>query len=257
MTVGLWLTRTWSRSLSITLLLVQVAALVSTLSRTSWVALAVGVFALVFFATRRWRLTRILTRSYLLLVLASIAIPFLLRKDSIIRVAVERTINRGVSGRGELWLIGLDTLAQHALAGVGFGMTRREILEPIGSDFRSLHNSYIQLAAETGILGPVIFVVIIVVALYVGVHRLRRNRLRLLGISLGHTGNRLILEEGFMTVGCAAVLGLATYCLAESIMFQFHVAGYLWTYILATTSTVAGSSSPRSGRQLTTERHAM
>lgn len=227
-------TRAWRPLVGYGLLTIQLLALLGTLSRTSWLSLFAALVVLLVLLTNS--IPRLFVRfSFLLLILGAM-IPFLLREGAVVALAVDRTIDRGLTGRNEIWAAGLDGFRDHVFTGVGFGMSRPVLLEPIGH-WGHLHSTYVQLLAETGLPGLVIFTGMIGFALGAAFYSLRILKQfvskRQPGIgALDLTCSRII------AVGCASVVGFAVHSFAETVMFRFHVSGLLWTYVLATVSAL-------------------
>lgn len=155
-------------------LLVGVPALVLTFARSA--AIAFAVVALIFAWQNRGH------RLFPFIVLCGIAaaaaaIPFVPelyweRLGTMINIEADRTLLRRISYN----LIGLDLLAQRPLLGVGPGNFP---LHYAGDEYRwfpgreplprQLHNSYLEVATEMGLIGLTLFVGVMVAALRQGI----------------------------------------------------------------------------------------
>jgi O-antigen ligase len=88
------------------------------------------------------------------------------------------TTSNGGSGRSDLWTVGLRMVRAHPVSGVGVGnfpvVSREYVLQPgtlersdliFSSEPKIAHNTYLQIAAETGVLGLVLFLGIVLACL--------------------------------------------------------------------------------------------
>lgn len=246
LTIGLSLTRRLSTAITAGFLFIQLGALLATLSRTSWLTLSATVILLLFLLA--WSMPRRFIRFALSLVIfAPIVLVLVFRmlssfgSERVFLLAVDRTIETGVAGRTKLWLAGLDAFMKNPFSGIGFGMSQKMIIEPAGSGLSSLHNAYIELAAETGLFGLALFLMMIATSIGIGIHKARKS----LGVAR-MTRNAACRKDAFcrrmiLLVGSASAFGIFVYSFSESIMLQGHVASFLWTYLLAMTSAVGMS----------------
>jgi O-antigen ligase len=139
------------------------------LSRGGLIALAATLVAGPIFAGR-WRLAM---TAVLLTVVASGVLYFTEFASLPARERV--TTSNGGSGRSDLWTVGLRMVQAHPIRGVGVGnfpaVSRNYVLEPgtlVRSDLifsaapKIAHNTYLQVLAETGFPGLLLFLSVII-----------------------------------------------------------------------------------------------
>lgn len=95
---------------------------------------------------------------FLLLAVALTSLPTLLPESSLERLGSVRTeITQGdLSGRTILWQNGFDLWADEPLLGIGSAAFPQAV-EPLYGRRRHLHNSYLAILAETGLIGFLLF----------------------------------------------------------------------------------------------------
>lgn len=138
------------------------------LSRGGLIALAALLLAGTFFAGR-WRLA-------ITALLVAVAVGGVLYFTEIAPLpARERiTASNGGSGRTDLWTVGRRMVAAHPVTGVGLGnfpiVSADYVLQPGATRYAQLifstapkvtHNTYLQLAAESGIPGALLFILVL------------------------------------------------------------------------------------------------
>ena len=158
------------RWLSFLALMVGIPALVMTFARSAVIAL--GVIAVIFAWHNRHHKYFALTLCLIALVLAA-ALPFVPplfweRMATLVNIGLDRTLLRRISYN----IIGLQLWSQHPLLGIGPGnfpsyYSSAEFRwfpgrEPMP---RQLHNTYLEVATETGILGITAFLAVMISAL--------------------------------------------------------------------------------------------
>ena len=156
-TLVLLLRREWPLRIGIALsLLIQVAALGVTFSRTSWLILLLGLFILVIGTTEHWKTRWITLGIGALGFVALYLIPG-------IRIRFE-TLFTGMSALGQREFLikgGRAMFIEHPLTGVGLGNFQWAIehpyhyLVPWSDAVTRSHTSLVTVAAEMGILGIV------------------------------------------------------------------------------------------------------
>ncbi len=143
-----------------------------------------------------------------------------------------------IRGRASEALVAVDMFRDHPITGIGAGEYSRNyaVYAPrIGLDERPVrepHNSYLEMAAESGILGAGAF------ALLVGA-----------GIASGLSARRRLVDAGRHIdagLAAAAVSGLAGYALAAIFLHQ-GFPQYLWLVLGLIGATVALSRQPDTG----------
>ncbi len=158
------------RWLSFLALVVGIVALVLTFARSAVVAFA--VIAVIFAWQNRQHKLFAFSLCLILLVMAA-AVPFVpdlfwTRMWTLVDIGLDRTLLRRISYN----LIGLELLAQHPILGIGpgnfpFYYASDEFRwfpgrEPLP---RQLHNTYLEVAAETGLLGLSAFLAVMISSL--------------------------------------------------------------------------------------------
>jgi O-antigen ligase len=142
----------------------------ATQSRGGLIALAVATVAALLLSPRHRR--RILG----LAALAAVAVGVMLaiRPDALARIT---DLGGGSSGRSDLWSVGWHVFTGHPLFGVGIGnfevVEAHYVLRPgsishityITDVPHLVHNTYLQLLAETGIVGLIGFLTVVAVCL--------------------------------------------------------------------------------------------
>jgi O-antigen ligase len=132
--------------------------LLLTLTRQAWLGLLVGVISLVFF----WK------KKYLLLLPPLIIILFLISPNST-KTRIIETVSPTISikdwslaSRINLWQFGWKVFKDYPLTGCGFrcvDLIHNQYIDPFPqyhgsvSHLKGMHNNFIQIAVDTGILG--------------------------------------------------------------------------------------------------------
>jgi O-antigen ligase len=80
-----------------------------------------------------------------------------------------------LSGRSEMWPIGMDLFSQKPLVGHGLG-TSEAMLDALGGTFREaqgsqFHNSYVTILVETGVVGGLALLMVVGTAVVCGIRR--------------------------------------------------------------------------------------
>ncbi len=151
----------WGTFLLVAAIVLSVIGLGVTLSRTSWIAATVGTVLACLSLGRPWR-ARILIGLAVIVAVPLIAISKLagpalgLRfasvfdptSSSVATAAEDRT-------REQLWDAAANTFLHHPVFGVGAGNLRQQLEERVANvgTFTHAHNTYLQVAAESGIAG--------------------------------------------------------------------------------------------------------
>ena len=167
--------RAEQRLLWLTALGSTIAGLAATFSRGSWLALLLGAFALLLTGERRFVL-RVLAGAVVALLL------FELSSGGALSDTVRRTANDWiVEQRIAMVLAGIAMFVQHPLTGVGPGGYAIN-LTSVGTEIPELwdylptpHNAFVQMAAETGVLGLIAFVLLLLVTLRACLRGVRAN----------------------------------------------------------------------------------
>ncbi len=198
-----------------------IIGLVGTFSRGSWLAVLAG--SGVFLLSRDWRLA---ARIWLVAVVCVVVLD--LGSGGALRDTVGRTLGDWVlEQRVALMLAGVLMFLEHPIIGVGPGGFA-DNLDRFGPQVSQLwdiqptpHNAYVQMAAETGVIGLVAFVAFLTVTLWALLKEVRRS-----GRETDQR-NRLDLRR-------ALLWSLATVCVAGMVVWPFaHGPGQLVMLVAA------------------------
>lgn len=202
-------------------MLAVILGLVGTFSRGSWLAVLAGTS--LFLVTGDWRsFVRIWIGAILVAIVVDVA------AGGILRDTVERTIGDWViEQRAALMLAGILMFLESPVIGVGPGSFAGE-LDRVGGQVTQLwdvqptpHNAYVQMAAETGILGLGAFLVFLGTVVWMGVGSVRRARKRI------GTGPEVALRR-------ALLWSFATVCFAGFVVWPFsHGTGQVVMILVA------------------------
>lgn len=180
-----------------------------TYSRTAYIALILGILAVVLVWRGRWKLIPVLLAVGLL---APVWLPpsVVERFDSTTVAEGER--DESTELRIVYWGVAWDVFKNHPLTGTGFQTFKH--LNPYGKD---THNLYLRTLAEGGVLGAIVLVGLLLSLLFSARKAVARSPSGTwaYGISLGMLGATLALV-------CSNIFGdRFTY---------YPVAAYFWTY---------------------------
>jgi O-antigen ligase len=210
---------------------VCLSALFLTQSRGGIIALAVTVVAAVIFAGPARR--NVLAATSVVGAIASVYLLLIAPPHALNRLTVFR--GGGGTGRTDLWAVAANAFESHPFAGIGLG--NFTVVEPIYavSTQRSLpradlivtqrqpvHNTYLHIAAELGIVGALLFVGLLVAVLDAvrqGVRSVAGRR----DVWLGLTGRGLF-------VGCLGMLSAFTFLTAQYEKQLWLTLGLLLAY---------------------------
>lgn len=109
-----------------------------------------------------WRILIFVSLSGSVLYLSS-----LVPEGTVLRLSTADDEIRGgdLNGRIEIWKNGLDLWSRQPILGIGSGAFPRAVV-PIYGRIRAMHNSYVSVLVETGLIGFTLFVSILATALY-------------------------------------------------------------------------------------------
>ncbi len=198
-----------------------VIGLVGTFSRGSWLAVLAG--SGVFLLSRDWRLAG---RIWLVAVVCVVVVD--LGSGGALRDTVQRTLGDWVlEQRVALVVVGVLMFLEHPIIGVGPGGFA-DNLDRFGAQVSQLfdiqptpHNAYVQMAAETGVIGLVAFVAFLAVTLWALLKEVRRSG--------RETGQRNTLD-----LRRALMWSLATVCFGGMVVWPFaHGPGQLVMLVAA------------------------
>ena len=186
------------------LLCATVAGLFATFSRGSWLALVAGTATLLFVGDRRL-FARFLVATVVVSIVLDIVSGGMIR-DTALRTLTDWVIEQ----RAALMLAGIMMFLAHPVLGVGPGGFATQ-LESVGAQIPSLwdylptpHNAYVQMAAETGVIGLLAFVVFLAACFRV----LVRNAIdaRTQGADAAEQSLRRCLAWSFGVACCAGMV---------------------------------------------------
>lgn len=155
------------RLLSVLLLLVPLTAIIASGTRSAWVGILVGSIALLASQAKRGLVTTLgFVAVGLYLVLAQIP-----QLSDFMLDRLGTAVSSGGAGRVDIWRVGLTIFQDSPIFGVGAGnfpdaftldaILRTSGVDPWGSwlyDGRGSHNVFLGIAAETGLIGLLLFV---------------------------------------------------------------------------------------------------
>lgn len=142
-------------------------AIVLTGSRTS--LFAIIPFGIYIFGSQQINFIRKAMTLFSIFILALVLLPFAPQTAILRLAAVGDTISAGdLSGRIDLWKQAIGILTDHPFLGIGGGAADSLLGSPV-------HNTYLSVAAETGFIGFVFFLVILLIVLYQAVSLPNRN----------------------------------------------------------------------------------
>ncbi len=140
-------------------LVVFAVALVFTGSRTTFLAMAAGTTVLALLQVQRLHLTR--KHILIGIAVAVMLLPLLILQS-------EHPTHAPASTREDLWRVAAITFSRHPLVGIGperYRVAFLELAQPIhNTNHTHAHNTYLQIAAETGTLGLIALGTLIVSA---------------------------------------------------------------------------------------------
>jgi putative inorganic carbon (HCO3(-)) transporter len=180
-----WTSTSWTlKAIAAGAVALCVAALAVTGSRGGLLTLlVVAILLIATIVPRKWYLAAGVA---LLLLLGLLLVPAQTRAPFASALNEARSLftapNEAIAGRAREWRVATAMYADHAVVGVGAGNFPNRYLDyavDTGADLRpeerAPHNMFVEIATETGIVGLIVFGIIVVTAL----ESLRRARLRL------------------------------------------------------------------------------
>lgn len=206
--------------------------LVATFSRGSWLAVLAGTSVLLFAKDRRF-VFKIVVATVIATVLIDVA------SGGILTDTAQRTLTDWViEQRAALMLAGVMMFLAHPIIGVGPGGFAIE-LDTFGAQIPRLfdylpqpHNAYVQMAAESGIIGLFTFVGFCAACIVVLVRRARR----------AHQAESSTAEE--LSLRRALLWSFATACFAGLVVWPFaHGTGQVIMLIAAAGFAVKTSAN--------------
>ena len=188
------------------------ACLIITWSRAAWVGIVLAIGFFLLMKDRRWSA---------LCILALIILPFVLPESIMSRLmSIGNVKDSSTAYRVSVWIASLRIASDYWLSGIGLGTGAFErvyqhyALNGAGFALHS-HNFYIELVVEMGILGLIIFLMIIF-ASYKGIVSIKEKNTVNKNISLAIGG---------------ALAGYLFQGVAENLWYNYRMVLIFWIYI--------------------------
>ncbi len=123
--------------------------------RAGWISFVVALFVI---AALRYR--KLLLILPVVLIFAIILVPAISERFSDISAAALSDRNSSTLGaRIEVWKGAIEVVKDHLILGVGYGVGRYKVGEYLGQYSWMIHNDYISVLLETGVIGLIMFLV--------------------------------------------------------------------------------------------------
>lgn len=120
--------------------------LVNLLWKSGWIPTVIAIFAATFLRSWRW---------FLVLVIASVLLVYV-QQDFFHRM-IEAELEEGADGRVGMWEINLRVVGDHWLFGTGPAGYAPYYMTYYPHDARSTHNNYLDIIAQFGVVGSIIW----------------------------------------------------------------------------------------------------
>ncbi len=198
-----------------------VVIIISTMSRSTWIACFYGVTCCSFYSKR-------LAKTLIISCVAVILLYFLLAPESLQHAITERfkgvldpLETSSIEGRSSVWTAGIEMFRQRPLIGVGIG-SFSVLAAKFGSEILDApHDVYVFFLAEFGLIGVTIFLALIATNFLLLIRGLRyitndANKFVLFGLFIGlsiYFLQGLVVSYKFIEMEIWALLGLATVAL--------------------------------------------
>ncbi|MCC6848703.1 MAG: O-antigen ligase family protein [Deltaproteobacteria bacterium] len=165
----------WRRPWTIAATVLGLVALALTFTRAAWAGFLIGFMYILVFGARY---TRIRPRTVAMIVCAAVVVVLALAP--LIQRRLSESVGDAYDERAGLMRIAMNVIEAHPVFGVGPGAYShvfKEYLPPGGMDqwLYTVHNEYLLRAAETGVLGGVAWVWLLLAALRQSRDLLRRS----------------------------------------------------------------------------------
>lgn len=120
--------------------------LVNLLWKSGWIPTVIAIFAATFLRSRRW---------FVVLTVATVLVVAL--QQDFFHQMIEEELNEGADGRIGMWEINLRVVGDHWLFGTGPGGYAPYYMTYFPHDARSTHNNYLDIIAQFGLVGSIIW----------------------------------------------------------------------------------------------------
>lgn len=133
-------------------------------SRGPFVAMSIALLLVIWTYPRLRLLPKALV--FVAAMAGAIAVPALVPEESFARLqrGVEEVEEGSLEGRVQIWRAGIDVFREHSVVGVGVGAFRASVENSLGRAWAA-HNTLLAVAVESGIIGLVIFFILILFTL--------------------------------------------------------------------------------------------
>lgn len=162
-TLGALALRGFRRLMAATVAVICVVATIMTVSRGGFIGL---MFVLVLLVRRMRSVAAQVLAALTIVVFLAVAVPGMYWNvmSTIWRPTGSGYVGRGISSRLDHWERGLRLFVHHPLTGVGIGMYHIAdgLVYGRQGGWRTVHNSFLQVAAELGVLGAALFATLLV-----------------------------------------------------------------------------------------------
>ena len=189
------------------LLVLLIACLTLTYTRSAWIAAGVSIIFLGLFKSKK------LIICFLIILLIT---PFALPDSIKERAASIRTVTEESNVRSKLWLEALDIVEDFPV--LGSGLNTYAYISPgydiSGKGGRYPHNSYLHMAAEMGVLGLGAFIWILIIFFKTSIKSLKKTGDNLYSITLAG------LLAGF--------LGFMIHSFTDTNMYSLQLSILMW-----------------------------
>ncbi|HEV3129189.1 MAG TPA: O-antigen ligase family protein [Solirubrobacteraceae bacterium] len=231
--------RPWTRLGLLAAFVLITVAFLETQSRGGLIALGVACLAaLILFPAQRRRLLGFAAIALVIAAVAAAGTPGALSRIT--------DFGGGTSGRSDIWAVATQVFGQHPIVGVGlnnfpvveprFSLLHRNVTRAtyIAEDPYPVHNTYLQLLAETGVVGLIGFLVFVVACLRAGWLAARRFE------RLGHKALANLAQATVMgTIGMLA----AIFFISDGFDWRLWILLGLGPALLALSSGAASASA--------------
>ena len=218
--------RLWAKAFYLGVTVVMGACLIFTWSRAAWIGIMLAIGFYMVIKDRRWSS---------LIVVALLIMPFVLPESIISRItSLGNMKDSSTAYRFSVWLSSLRMAGDYWLSGIGLGagaferVYQKYALNGAGFALHA-HNFYIQLVVEMGILGIVLFAMLII-STYRKIISIKEKRTVNYNVALAMGG---------------ALLGYLFQGVAENLWYNYRMVLMFFIYlgILNSGANLAGSNS--------------
>lgn len=194
------------------LVIINLTTLILSYSRGSMLALAISSALLVFIHSR----AKFLVYSILFIFILLLASPVWYE---LVGGYLDARSEQGLHGRDEIWSNALDIFKENPISGVGFGLEDEKIHEPAGIKW-TMHNGYLVVLSETGIVGFVFFIWFI----FFGLHRMLSSSIK---------SKIDIVDRHALMISLTIVVYILVRSLAETSILRFTSVNFIFLLFFA------------------------